>query len=76
MCGEGSDPIVSLRFPILGRFALRTRIPAEVVALVDRSAVTIDYGTSRLERFAPSRRSRTLDNVREFWHDIAVEADT
>lgn len=52
---------------------IRTRKDAGLVALLDRRAVRKGYGKSLLASLPPARRVRTLDDVREFWHDIDVE---
>ena len=49
---------------------IRTRKDAGLVALLDRRAVRKGYGKSLLASLPPARRVRSLDDVREFWHDI------
>ena len=52
---------------------IRTRKDAGLVALLDRRAVRKGYGKSLLASLPPARRVRSLDDVREFWHDIDAD---
>jgi ATP-dependent DNA helicase DinG len=52
---------------------IRSRKDAGLVALLDRRAVKKGYGRSLLASLPPARRIRSLDEVREFWHDIDTD---
>jgi ATP-dependent DNA helicase DinG len=53
---------------------IRTKKDAGIVALLDKRAVRKGYGKSLLASLPPARRVRTLDDVREFWWSIEVDA--
>ncbi len=53
---------------------IRTKKDAGLVALLDPRAARKGYGKLLLASLPPARRVRTLDDVREFWHDIDVDA--
>jgi ATP-dependent DNA helicase DinG len=77
---EGGNPFTQYSVPSaaitlkqgFGRL-IRTRHDAGLVALLDGRAVRKGYGRSLLASLPPARRVRTLDDVREFWHDIDVD---
>lgn len=77
---EGGNPFTQYSVPSaaitlkqgFGRL-IRTRKDAGLVALLDRRAVRKGYGKTLLASLPPARRVRTLDDVREFWHDIDVD---
>lgn len=77
---EGGNPFTQYSVPSaaitlkqgFGRL-IRTKKDAGLVALLDRRAVKKGYGKSLLASLPPARRIRTLDEVREFWHDIDVD---
>jgi ATP-dependent DNA helicase DinG len=77
---EGGNPFTQYSVPSaaitlkqgFGRL-IRTKKDAGLVALLDRRAVRKGYGKSLLASLPPARRVRTLDDVREFWHDIDVD---
>jgi ATP-dependent DNA helicase DinG len=52
---------------------IRTKKDAGVVALLDKRAARKGYGKSLLAGLPPARRTRTLDDVREFWHALDTE---
>jgi ATP-dependent DNA helicase DinG len=52
---------------------IRTKKDAGVVALLDKRAARKGYGKSLLAGLPPARRTRTLDEVREFWHALDTE---
>ena len=53
---------------------IRTKKDAGIVALLDKRAVRKGYGKSLLASLPPARRVRTLDDVREFWWSVEVDA--
>jgi ATP-dependent DNA helicase DinG len=77
---EGGNPFTQYSVPSaaitlkqgFGRL-IRTKKDAGLVALLDRRAVRKGYGKSLLASLPPARRVRTLDDVREFWHDIDAD---
>ena len=78
---EGGNPFTQYSVPSaaitlkqgFGRL-IRTKKDAGLVALLDRRAVRKGYGKSLLASLPPARRVRTLDDVREFWHDIDADS--
>ena len=80
---EGGNPFTQYSVPSaaitlkqgFGRL-IRTKKDAGIVALLDKRAVRKGYGKSLLASLPPARRVRTLDDVREFWWSIEVDAVT
>ncbi|GAC1550231.1 MAG: ATP-dependent DNA helicase [Polyangiales bacterium] len=78
---EGGNPFTQYSVPSaaitlkqgFGRL-IRTKKDAGLVALLDRRAVRKGYGKSLLASLPPARRVRSLDDVREFWHDIDADS--
>jgi ATP-dependent DNA helicase DinG len=79
---EGGNPFTQYSVPSaaitlkqgFGRL-IRGKRDAGLVALLDGRAVRKGYGRSLLASLPPARRTRTLDDVRDFWQRIDSDVD-
>ncbi len=55
---------------------LRSETDAGLVALLDRRALTKPYGRMLLQSLPPARKLRSLEEVRNFWMQIAPPSDS
>jgi len=53
---------------------LRTRKDGGVIALLDRRASTRGYGRMLLSGLPPAKRLGSMDDVRAFWRELALDA--
>ncbi|HWL89347.1 MAG TPA: ATP-dependent DNA helicase [Polyangiaceae bacterium] len=78
---QGGNPFAQYSVPAAGILLkqgfgrlVRTRKDGGVIALLDRRAATRGYGRMLLANLPPARRLGTMDDVRAFWHELALES--